>query len=168
MTDPARSPDRQTASYVVVIPTVGRPCLQACVDALAAAGGPLPERVMLVDDRRDTPDPLPVQVPPVLAGRITVVTLEGRGPAAARNAGWRAAPATEWVAFLDDDVHVSPSWRADLAADLAGQPPRVAGVQGTITVPLPPAGGLLTGSAARPAWPAPGGSPRTWLTGAGP
>ena len=38
-----------------------------------------------------------------------IVTLEGRGPAAARNAGWRAAAATEWVAFLDDDVRVGPA-----------------------------------------------------------
>jgi Arc/MetJ family transcription regulator len=38
-------------SYVVVIPTTGRPSLQACLDALA-------------DDRRHTPDPLPVVVPP--------------------------------------------------------------------------------------------------------
>src|ERR1700744_1359537 len=76
-------------SYVVVIPTLGRPCLQACLDALAAADAPLPRQVVLADDRRDTPDPLPVTVPAPLAGRTVVVTLEGRGPAAARNAGRR-------------------------------------------------------------------------------
>jgi len=124
-------------SYTVVIPTLGRPCLRDCLDALAAAAGPLPRQVVLADDRRDTPDPLPVQLPPELAGRTVVVTLEGRGPAAARNAGWRAAQDTEWVAFLDDDVVVDPSWRAALVADLTGQPTRMAGVQGTITVPLP-------------------------------
>ena len=68
-----------------------------------------------------------------------IVTLEGRGPAAARNAGWRAAQATEWVAFLDDDVRGrarpgGPSWWPTWPA----QPDRVAGVQGVITVPLPP------------------------------
>jgi histidinol-phosphate phosphatase family protein len=127
----------QPPGYVVVIPTVGRACLQDCLDALAAAEGLLPEQVILVDDRRDTPHPLPVRPPGALAARTAVVTLEGRGPAAARNAGWRAAPATEWVAFLDDDVRVGRSWRADLVADLASQPGRVAGVAGTITVPLP-------------------------------
>jgi histidinol-phosphate phosphatase family protein len=66
-----------------------------------------------------------------------VVTLEGRGPAAARNAGWRAARDVGWLAFLDDDVVVGPSWRTDLVTDLARQPSQVAGVQGTITVPLP-------------------------------
>ena len=130
-------PDRQFPSYTVVIPTLGRPCLQACLDALAAADGPLPRQVVLADDRRDTPEPLPVRLPPQLAGRTIVVTLEGRGPAAARNAGWRAARETEWLAFLDDDVVVGPAWRSGLAADLAGQPAWVAGVQGVITVPSP-------------------------------
>jgi histidinol-phosphate phosphatase family protein len=121
----------------VVVPTLGRPCLQACLDALAAADGPLPRQVVLADDRRDTPDPLPVTVPAPLADRTVVVTLEGRGPAAARNAGWRATEVADWVAFLDDDVRVGSRWRAELVADLAGQPADVAGVQGVINVPLP-------------------------------
>jgi histidinol-phosphate phosphatase family protein len=123
---------------VVVIPTIGRPSLQTCLDALAAAAGPPPRQVVLADDRRDTPEPLPVTIPPPLAGRVSVVALEGRGPAAARNAGWRAADPAEWVVFLDDDVRVGPDWAAGLAADLAGAGPRVAGVQGTIVVPPPP------------------------------
>jgi histidinol-phosphate phosphatase family protein len=123
--------------YVVVIPTIGRPCLQNCLDALAAAHGPRPAQVVLVDDRRDTPDPLPFREPDALAGRTLVVTLEGRGPAAARNAGWRAARPTDWVVFLDDDVQVGPGWREELAADLAGLPPTVGGVSGVIDVPLP-------------------------------
>jgi histidinol-phosphate phosphatase family protein len=128
--------DGQRPGYAVVIPTLGRPCLQDCLDALAASRGPLPCHVVLADDRRNTSCPLPVAVPPALAGRTTVVTLEGRGPAAARNAGWRAAPAVDWVAFLDDDVRVTRSWRDDLVADLAAQGERVAGVQGVIEVPV--------------------------------
>ncbi|WP_418605725.1 glycosyltransferase family 2 protein [Georgenia sp. SUBG003] len=42
----------------------------------------------------------------------------GRGPAAARNAGWRTTTA-EWVAFLDDDVLLPADWSCRLAADLA-------------------------------------------------
>ena len=125
-------------SYAVVIPTLGRPCLQACLNALADAHGPLPPQIVLADDRPDTPDPLPVIVPAAIADRTVIVTLEGRGPAAARNAGWRAAEPTEWVVFLDDDVRVGPRWRAELMADLTGQPAHVAGVQGVIEVPLPP------------------------------
>ncbi|HLH57862.1 MAG TPA: HAD-IIIA family hydrolase [Streptosporangiaceae bacterium] len=123
--------------YVVVIPTIGRPCLQDCLDALAAARGPRPAQVVVVDDRRDTAEPLPLREPEALAGRTVVVTLEGRGPAAARNAGWRAARPTPWVVFLDDDVRVGPCWREELAGDLAGLTAGVGGVQGVIDVPLP-------------------------------
>ncbi|MCZ4493282.1 MAG: transferase, partial [Conexibacter sp.] len=37
--------------YDVVVPTSGRPSLDVLLAALAAADGPLPERVVLVDDR---------------------------------------------------------------------------------------------------------------------
>ena len=127
-------------SYVVVIPTIGRPSLRACLDTLAAtatASAYTPRQVVLADDRKDTPLPLPVAVPPALADRTIVVTLEGRGPAAARNAGWRAAVPSEWVVFLDDDVQVSSGWAGELAADLGGAEPSVGGVQGTVEVPWP-------------------------------
>src|SRR6185437_6858280 len=84
-----------------------------------------------------TADPVPVTVPPALADQTIMVTLEGRGPAGARNAGWRAAAASEWVVFLDDDVQVSGGWARDLAADLAGADPPVGGVQGAVEVPWP-------------------------------
>ena len=130
------------ASYAVIIPTIGRPCLQACLDALSGAiktatGPDELAQVVLADDRKHTPEPLPVRLPGPLADRTTVVTLEGRGPAAARNAGWRAAPATEWVVFLDDDVQVGPDWADELAADLRDAPADVGGVQGVIEVPWP-------------------------------
>ena len=126
-------------SYAIVIPTLGRPYLQACLDALAAAAGPPPHQVVLADDRPATPDPLPVRLPVPLAARTSAVTVGGRGPAAARNAGWRAATACEWIVFLDDDVRPGPSWAGELAADLAAAAPNVGGVQGVITVP-PPSG----------------------------
>jgi histidinol-phosphate phosphatase family protein len=140
--------------YVVVIPTIGRPCLQDCLDSLAIAvtgtGGPA--QVVIADDRRDTAGPLPVSPPAELAGRTIVVPLEGRGPATARNAGWRAATAAEWIVFLDDDIRVSPGWGADVAADLADAAPEVGGVQGVISVPWPaePTGPALPGGV-RPA-----------------
>jgi histidinol-phosphate phosphatase family protein len=123
--------------YVVVIPTIGRPSLQVCLDSLAAAEGPPPRQVVLADDRRGTPDPLPVTVPAGLAGRVLVVTVGGRGPAAARNAGWRAAERAQWVVFCDDDVRAGPAWAKELAADLASASPDTAGVQGAIEVPGP-------------------------------
>jgi len=117
----------------VVVPTIGRPSLDALLDALAAATGPRPAELILVDDR---PAGAPLHpgrpgLPPV-----RVVRTGGGGPARARNLGWRAA-ATEWVAFLDDDVVPDPDWYERLAADLADLPADVAGSQGRVRVPLP-------------------------------
>lgn len=122
--------------YTVVIPTAGRPELARCLSALAAAGEPSPQRVIVVDDRPAPPAPLRPATPPELSGKLEVLPSGGRGPAGARNVGWAGAT-TPWVAFLDDDVVVTPSWCADLGAELGGVPAEVGGVQGRIDVPLP-------------------------------
>jgi histidinol-phosphate phosphatase family protein len=124
------------SAYSIVVPTVGRPSLGRLLAALEAGRGPLPEAVVLVDDRRSATAPLPLPPGVRLAGRTHVLPGAGRGPAAARNAGWRAT-ATPWVAFLDDDVLPPADWPARLAADLAGLPDEAAGSQGRIVVPLP-------------------------------
>ena len=90
-------------AFSVVIPTVGRPSLRMLLDALAAGTGPAPAVVVVVDDRRVPDRPLDLPVWDVLQ----VVPGPARGPAAARNVGWRAT-ATPWVAFLDDDVLPGP------------------------------------------------------------
>jgi histidinol-phosphate phosphatase family protein len=124
-------------TFDLVVPTVGRDSLPRLLDALASGAGPLPGRVLLVDDRRGRGRPLLAGgLPGWLAGRVEVVPGRAAGPAAARNAGWRRASA-EWVAFLDDDVVPSPSWLADLAADLEGLGADVAASQGRIVVPMP-------------------------------
>jgi histidinol-phosphate phosphatase family protein len=119
-----------TPRYDVVVPTVGRPSLQALLDALAAAEGPRPERVLLVYDGAGPPE-----LPTVDGLPSEVLLGPGRGPAAARNAGWRAAGA-DWIAFLDDDVVPDRDWPARLAADLDGLADDVAGSQGSVVVPL--------------------------------
>ena len=97
----------------IVIPTVGRPSLTLLLERLRpqVAGSPVPVEVIVTEDRA------------------------GRGPAAARNRGWRAAT-HPWVAFLDDDVLPEPNWLAALVDDL-DRPEDVGGVQGRITVPPP-------------------------------
>jgi histidinol-phosphate phosphatase family protein len=95
----------------IVIPTVGRPSVQALLDRLDRLEGPRPRRIIVVEDDG------------------------GNGPAAARNSGWRSSQA-EWVVFLDDDVLPEPDWLVRLAADLS-VPEHVAGSQGRIRVPLP-------------------------------
>jgi histidinol-phosphate phosphatase family protein len=120
-------------TFDVVIPTVGRDSLRRLLEALAAAGGPRPGLLLVVDDRRDRSRALPLGG---VAG-VTVLAGRGAGPAAARNLGWRRATA-EWVAFLDDDVVPGPTWPADLARDLEGLGAEVAASQGRVRVPLPP------------------------------
>jgi HAD superfamily hydrolase (TIGR01662 family) len=92
--------------------------------------------LVIVNDRRDG---RPVNLdgtPRRLLKILIVVPSFGRGPAAARNVGWRAAQ-SEWIEFLDDDVVVSADWLHALATDLADAAPDVAAVQGKIEVPLP-------------------------------
>jgi histidinol-phosphate phosphatase family protein len=95
----------------VVVPTAGRASLRRLLGALAPQLDPL-GRTHVIEDR----------------GR--------RGPAAARNAGWRASGA-EWVVFLDDDVVPSPDWARRLLTDLGGLSAAVAASQGRLRVPLP-------------------------------
>jgi HAD superfamily hydrolase (TIGR01662 family) len=123
----------ELARVTVVVPTVGRRSLDVLLDSLAAASGPRPAGLVLVDDRPSGPALQPERpgLPPV-----RVVRTGGGGPARARNLGWRTAT-TEWVAFLDDDVVPDADWYERLARDLAELPSDVAGSQGRVRVPLP-------------------------------
>ncbi|MBO3087262.1 HAD-IIIA family hydrolase [Cellulomonas dongxiuzhuiae] len=127
-------------AWSVVVPTIGRPSLRALLDTLAAqpwgALLPAPEAVMVCDDRPLTAaEPLDVDD---VAQPVRVVRVGGRGPAAARNAGWRGVR-TPWVLFLDDDVLLPAGWAEAFAADLAAadSEPDVAATQGRLRVPLP-------------------------------
>jgi len=100
-----------TPSFEIVIPTSGRSSLRALIVRLAELGIS-PECIRVVEDR------------------------ERRGPAHARNVGWRAASA-DWVVFLDDDVLPGEGWVELLERDLEASGPDVAGSQGRISVPLP-------------------------------
>lgn len=117
----------------VVVPTIGRPSLDALLDALAAAPGPRPAELILVDDR---PAGAPLRPDRPGLPPVRVVRTGGGGPARARNLGWRTAR-TEWIAFLDDDVVPAPDWYQRLAQDLADLPADVAGSAGRVVVPLP-------------------------------
>ncbi|WP_224402711.1 HAD-IIIA family hydrolase [Pseudonocardia sp. ICBG1034] len=128
------------AAVTAVVPTTGRATLARVLDDVrspAPAGAEIAE-VVVVDDRpahsRHT------ALPGVHTGGdgppVRVLCTGGRGPAAARNAGWRAA-APGWVVFVDDDVVPGRGWAAALAADLARVDDGVAAVQARIAVPQP-------------------------------
>jgi glycosyltransferase involved in cell wall biosynthesis len=126
-------------AYTVVIPTLVRDTLADCLAALAAAKGPKPAGIVLVDDRPD-PEPGALEHPLSVLGdlreRTTVLRGGGHGAAAARNSALRAA-SSPWIAFLHDDVQVGPHWGEQLTEDLADATPDTAGVQGVLAVPLP-------------------------------
>ncbi|HWE39408.1 MAG TPA: glycosyltransferase [Isosphaeraceae bacterium] len=121
----------------VVVPTFRRPDLLArCLEALARQDvGPSSFEVVVADDEashatRSLVEGLARRFP--APSRYVAVT-GPHGPAAARNAGWRAATG-EVIAFTDDDCVPEPCWlRAGLAA-LAGG---AAAAAGRVVVPLP-------------------------------
>lgn len=126
----------------VVVPTVGRPSLAKLLAGLAAEPEAPLASITVVDDR---PDGRPDELGNMLArdgrGEWQVIHTRGRGPAAARNAGWRAGDAP-WVVFLDDDVRLRPGWGAALAADIAaadapGARNSVGAIRAQVNVPLP-------------------------------
>jgi histidinol-phosphate phosphatase family protein len=124
-------------SFAVVIPTIGRPSLAALLDSLDACAGPPPEQIVIVDDRPEPGGRLPA--PAGWTAQCLVIRRSGgRGPAAARNTGWRSTrPEVDLVVFLDDDVSVTSSWLSDLHDDLDAIGPRGAGSQARLVVPLP-------------------------------
>jgi len=109
----------------VVVPTRDRPeALERCLRALSVQT--VPTEVIVVDDgsaARATVERIAAQA------RATLLRTPSRGPAAARNAGARAAirgggangPQPRVVCFLDDDCEPEPGWAAALEeAALAG------------------------------------------------
>ncbi|OBG61770.1 HAD-IIIA family hydrolase [Mycobacterium sp. E3339] len=120
-----------TTDYAIVIPTVGRESLRRLLIALRRGSGAAPAEVVVVDDRPRpaTSLPVPGDMP------VRVLRSGGRGPAAARNVGWRATR-TPWVCFLDDDVVPEPQWKSSLAIDLkAAEAADAVGSQAVIEVP---------------------------------
>jgi HAD superfamily hydrolase (TIGR01662 family) len=126
-------------AWSAVVPTIGRPSLRVMLGSLEAqqydADVPAPTEVVVVDDRVSPDGPLDLEG---IALPLRVVRSGGRGPAAARNAGWRSTTA-RWVALLDDDVVLPEGWSGRLAADLrtADATPTVGATQGRLRVPLP-------------------------------
>lgn len=124
----------------VVVPTYRRAdMLDRCLGALTGQHmDPTSYEIIVADDAASDKTREQVDQWDVRAGdlghTIRYVPVEGiHGPAAARNAGWRASQA-EIIAFTDDDCVPDPCW---LAAGLAAFEDGVAGVMGRIEMPLP-------------------------------
>ncbi len=101
----------------VVMPTYRRPALlQRCLDAvLAQRIGLSAFEVLVVDDGHDeaTRDLVETRARTLPEGRLRYLRPPvGRGPAVARNHGWRSARAA-LVAFTDDDTVPDVDWLAE-------------------------------------------------------
>ncbi|HYZ66263.1 MAG TPA: HAD-IIIA family hydrolase [Mycobacterium sp.] len=126
--------------YSIVIPTIGRESVHRLLAELEGQAGAAqrhgqaglrPAEVILVDDRANWESPLQTST----GLPVNVLRSGGRGPAAARNLGWRAAHSA-WVCFLDDDVVPQPNWLAAIADDLAAaEAAGAVGSQAIIEVP---------------------------------
>lgn len=113
----------------VVIPSFERPAqLHACLDALALQQLPPGEfEVIVVDDGSVLP---PRALVKTFAEFLPVRLIEQRnaGPAAARNAGARAARAAH-VVFTDDDCRPDPQWLAAISTCITAHPDAAVGGQ---------------------------------------
>ncbi len=99
---------RDSAVITVVVPTRDRPeALARCLAALERQTAPALE-IVVVDDGRGA-----------VAPGVRIVRAGAGGPAAARNAGARAARG-DVICFTDDDCTPAPDWAQQLAELCAG------------------------------------------------
>lgn len=132
---PAGGPD--PAEVTCVVPVRDDPDGLAALLASLESNQPRPGRLVVAEDGSRRPDAVAELARHANAHLISHP--EARGPAAARNAGWRAA-GTPIVAFLDADVEVGPGWLTSLLAHFAD--PTVAAVAPRVRAPEAPRGAL--------------------------
>jgi GT2 family glycosyltransferase len=125
-------------TVAVVVPTHNRAPLLPRLVASLEAQRYAPAEVVIVDDGStdDTPAVL-ARLATTTSLPLTTMRVDGRGPAVARNVGWRRTHAPV-VAFTDDDCVPDPDWLA-AAADVMATAPRVGVLQGATR---PPAGAV--------------------------
>lgn len=140
-----------TPQFSIIIPTYQRPNqLRACLAALAEQTVSLMTfEVIVVDDGDDPPTALAARQMAQQTG-LTVRYLaqpERRGPAAARNRGWRVALAP-LIAFTDDDCLPERTWLATALAHFNQDAQVLTGLVNTPTVErragLPETSGSIT------------------------
>lgn len=125
----------------VVVPTCKRPeLITRCLDALLAQDFDAEDYEIIIVDDANCAETRQLVMCRAEKARLCEHTIRympvtstcSHGPAAARNAGWRAARG-EIIAFTDDDCIPCQQW---LKAGVAAMVDGVAGVSGRLTVPL--------------------------------
>ncbi|PIM51645.1 glycosyl transferase family 2 [Roseateles chitinivorans] len=148
----AATPTR-TFDISVVMPTYRRPdLLSRCLGALMAQTLPADRfEVIVVDDGQEDRCRDQVERLAATPGAPAIRYLRaatGRGPAVARNAGWRAATAPI-VAFTDDDTLPDPDWLVRGLAAMQAHPDWVAAA-GQVRVPAASAANDANGAGDAP------------------
>jgi GT2 family glycosyltransferase len=132
---------RMSLLVSVVIPTYRRPeLLGRCLAALAtqSLAADSYEVVVADDAASDSTRRQVEEYALCVSFAIRYISIVGtHGPAAARNAGWRAARAP-LIAFTDDDTKPDPGWLTAGVGALE-RDPELAAVTGQVIVPLTPA-----------------------------
>jgi glycosyltransferase involved in cell wall biosynthesis len=123
----------------VVIPTYRRNDLLArCLRGVLSQDFDEPFEIVVVDDGRTPGTASAIRaVQDEKCADVPIRLFDGpsRGPASARNLGWRAAQA-DLIAFIDDDAF--PADRKWLRMGISRlREPNIAGVSGKVTVPIP-------------------------------
>lgn len=133
---------RPVPNLSVVIPTCGRPhLLRRCLDALLVQTYPAGAfEIIVVDDGRSADTQAAVQQISARPGapliRYVTPPPGSKGPAGARNAGWRASEAP-LIAFTDDDTIPEPDWLERGEAVLLKPGTHRAAAWGHVRVPIP-------------------------------
>lgn len=135
---------RHAVDVCVVVPTFHRPdLLHSCLSALLSQTLPHHRfEVIVVDDGHCDTTRNGVLALAALTPMPRIQYLRpktGRGPAVARNCGWRASVAPV-IAFTDDDTQPDPGWLRQGLAMLARNPRWVAAA-GQVLVPREPGAG---------------------------
>lgn len=123
----------------VVIPTYRRPhLLKKCITALAAQDFNKDDfEIIVVTDGPDLETRSMLNELPVILPFVQFISLDRKkGPAAARNAGWKAANG-ELIAFTDDDCLPAHNWISNIWDEyiLNWKPPHIA-FTGRVQVPV--------------------------------
>jgi len=94
--------------YTVIIPTVGRPILQGCLDAIMK-GRVLPARIIVVDQGNNLEVTKWLQVIEGSGVEVLHILSTGRSPSSARNEGIEKVQ-TSFIAAIDDDCLAEVDW----------------------------------------------------------
>lgn len=137
--NPAEDLRKRKRMTSIVVPTRDRPELaERCLASLAKARGV--GEVIVVDDGSSPSAGRSLVEATRRHGFTLLRNHSSRGPAAARNRGWRQATG-DFVAFTDDDCAVDEGWAETLSSALEAAPPEIVGIGGRV---LPASAGLIS------------------------